>query len=330
MENTAEPTRITPMAQRFRGYLPVVVDVETGGFDWNRHALLELAAVPLDLDENGALVCGETASVHLHPAPGTEIDPKSLEVTGIDLDHPFRFAKQEKDALDHVFAPVRAAVKKHGCQRAILVGHNAHFDLNFLNAAVARVAHKRNPFHPFSVFDTVSLAGVAYGQTVLARAVQAAGFDWNAEDAHSAVYDAEQTARLFCKIVNAWPRHAASTPVAEPEQDTVTMYRPTGPEELALLSRHDFRRWPPRLPEQPIFYPVTNEQYAAEIAERWNIKDSGIGYVTRFRVRKDFMARYPIQKVGGAHHTEWWVPAEELELFNDNIVGTIEVIREFK
>jgi ribonuclease T len=195
----------TPMARRFRGYLPVVVDVETGGFDWNRHALLEIAAVPIDLGDSGLLVMGETCSAHLHPAPGTEIDPKSLEVTGIRLDHPFRFAKQEREALDHVFAPIRAALKKHGCQRAILVGHNAHFDLNFLNAAVARVGHKRNPFHPFSVFDTVTLAGVAYGQTVLARAIQAAGFDWNAEDAHSAVYDAEQTARLFCKIANAWP-----------------------------------------------------------------------------------------------------------------------------
>ena len=206
MENTAEPVRTTPMARRFRGYLPVVVDVETGGFDWNRHALLELAAVPLDLDEHGLLVMGTTSSVHLHPAPGTEIDPKSLEVTGIDLDHPFRFAKHEKEALDHVFAPVRAAVKKHGCQRAILVGHNAHFDLNFLNAAIARVEHKRNPFHPFSVFDTVSLAGMAYGQTVLARAVHAAGLEWDQREAHSAVYDAERTAQLFCIIANAWPR----------------------------------------------------------------------------------------------------------------------------
>jgi ribonuclease T len=197
---------VTPMAQRFRGYLPVVVDVETGGFDCSRHALLEIAAVPIDLDENGLYVLGETASAHLAPAPGTDIDPKSLEVTGIIIDHPFRNAKPEKEALDSVFASVRAAVKKHGCQRAILVGHNAHFDLGFINAAVARVAHKRNPFHPFSVFDTVTLAGVAYGQTVLARAAQAAGLDWNAADAHSAVYDAEQTARLFCKIANAWPR----------------------------------------------------------------------------------------------------------------------------
>ncbi|MGS1078530.1 ribonuclease T [Pseudoxanthomonas beigongshangi] len=203
--NAAELPATTPMARRFRGYLPVVVDVETGGFDWNRHALLELAAVPIELDENGLFVPGQTTSAHLHPAPGLDIDPKSLEITGIVLDHPFRFAKPEREALDHVFAPVRAAVKRHGCQRAILVGHNAHFDLNFLNAAVTRVGHKRNPFHPFSVFDTVTLAGVAYGQTVLARAVQAAGFDWSAEDAHSAVYDAEQTARLFCKIANAWP-----------------------------------------------------------------------------------------------------------------------------
>ncbi len=203
--NAAELPATTPMARRFRGYLPVVVDVETGGFDWNRHALLEVAAVPIELDDNGLFVPGQTTSAHLHPAPGLDIDPKSLEITGIVLDHPFRFAKPEREALDHVFAPVRAAVKRHGCQRAILVGHNAHFDLNFLNAAVARVGHKRNPFHPFSVFDTVTLAGVAYGQTVLARAVQAAGFEWSAEDAHSAVYDAEQTARLFCKIANAWP-----------------------------------------------------------------------------------------------------------------------------
>ena len=202
---TAPAANVSLLTRRFRGYLPVVVDVETGGFDWNRHALLEIAAVPLDVDEHGALVLGEAASAHVVPAPGTDIDPQSLEVTGIDIDHPFRFAKPEREALDHVFAGVRAAVRKHGCQRAILVGHNAHFDLNFLNAAVARTGHKRNPFHPFSVFDTVTLAGVAYGQTVLARAVQAAGFSWSSADAHSALYDAQQTAKLFCTIVNAWP-----------------------------------------------------------------------------------------------------------------------------
>lgn len=212
MTETAVPpspearTSIRKMSDRFRGFLPVVVDVETGGFDWNRHALLEIAAQPIELDDDGALVPGEIASAHLIPAPGTEIDPRSLEVTGIKLDHPFRLAKAEKDALDHVFAAVRNAMRKHGCQRAILVGHNAHFDLNFLNAAVARTQHKRNPFHPFSVFDTVTLAGVAYGQTVLARAVMAAGLPWNGEEAHSAVYDTERTAELFCKIANSWPR----------------------------------------------------------------------------------------------------------------------------
>lgn len=201
---TEVPTTFRKMSERFRGYLPVVVDVETGGFDWNRHALLEIAAIPIELDSDGRFIPGEVACVHLDPAPGTLIDPKSLEITRIDIGHPFRMAKQEKEGLDHIFAAVRAAVRRHNCQRAILVGHNAHFDLNFLNAAVARVEHKRNPFHPFSVFDTVSLAGLAYGQTVLSRAMQAAGLPWNGEEAHSAVYDAERTAELFCKIANAW------------------------------------------------------------------------------------------------------------------------------
>ena len=208
MTDTPAPS-IVPMARRFRGYLPVVVDVETGGFDAARNALLEIAAVPIDLDDDGRYILGETSCTHVVPAPGLDIDPASLAVTGIKLDHPFRLAKPEKDALDHVFAPVRAAVKKHGCQRAILVGHNAHFDLGFINAAVARTGHKRNPFHPFSVFDTVTMAGMAYGQTVLARAATAAGLEWDADEAHSAVYDAEQTARLFCRIANAWPRAQA-------------------------------------------------------------------------------------------------------------------------
>ncbi|BDU19417.1 ADP-ribosylation/crystallin J1 [Dyella sp. GSA-30] len=112
-------------------------------------------------------------------------------------------------------------------------------------------------------------------------------------------------------------------------EDTTVMYRPVGPVELELLRRADFRRWPPRLPEQPIFYPVTNERYAAEIAEKWNVRDSGYGAVTKFCVRTSFMSRYQIQRVGGAYHTEWWVPAEELEELNDNIVGQIEVVREF-
>jgi ribonuclease T len=206
----AAPAPPLPMAQRFRGYLPVVVDVETGGFDCGRHALLEIAAVPIELDAAGRYVPGEVAHAHIAPAPGTTIDPKSLEVTGIKVGHPLRGEVDERTGLDAVFVPVRAAVKRHGCQRAILVGHNAHFDLGFLNAAVARVQHKRNPFHPFSVFDTVTLAGIAYGQTVLARAAIAAGLGWDPQEAHSAVYDALQTARLFCAVANAWPLPASA------------------------------------------------------------------------------------------------------------------------
>ncbi len=110
---------------------------------------------------------------------------------------------------------------------------------------------------------------------------------------------------------------------------TVTLYRPTGPEELRLLEESGFRRWPPRLPEQPIFYPVTNEQYATEIASRWNVDASGSGFVTRFKVRREFMDRYEIQTVGASHHTEWWIPAEHLDELNDSIVGEIEVIARF-
>lgn len=192
------------MHERFRGYLPVVVDVETGGFDCSKHALLEIAAVPIELDDSGRFIPGDVAHAHIAPAHGTQVDPKSLEVTGIKIGHPLRFEVDERTGLDAIFIPVRAAVKKHNCQRAILVGHNAHFDLGFLNAAVARVGHKRNPFHPFSVFDTVTMAGLAYGQTVLARAAMAAGLGWDPKEAHSAVYDTEQTAKLFCTIANAW------------------------------------------------------------------------------------------------------------------------------
>jgi len=191
-------------AERFRGFLPVVVDVETGGFDSERHALLEIAASIVRMDEHGLVHPDPVVSAHVIPFAGSLLDPKSMEVTGIDVTHPFRFAVDEKEALDHIFRPIRTALREFDCQRAILVGHNAAFDIAFLNAAVRRTNHKRNPFHQFSCFDTATLAGLAYGQTVLSRAVQAAGFDWNANEAHSAVYDAERTALIFCDIVNRW------------------------------------------------------------------------------------------------------------------------------
>ena len=190
------------LGERFRGFLPVVVDVETGGFDSERDALLEIAAVVVGMDGQGNLYPCPAVSTHVEPFLGANIEPRSLEITGIDPDNPLRGALPERAALDHIFQAVRAAVREHDCQRAILVGHNASFDLSFLNAAVRRVNHKRNPFHPFSSFDTVTLGGLAYGQTVLSKAVQAAGYSFDGREAHSAVYDAERTAQLFCRIVN--------------------------------------------------------------------------------------------------------------------------------
>jgi len=190
------------MASRFRGFLPVVVDVETGGFNAKTDALLEIAAVMVDYGDGGILTRGETFRYHVKPFEGANMDPASLAINGIDPDHPLRPAIDERDALQRIFREVRRAMRESRCQRAILVGHNAAFDLGFLNEAIERSAIKRNPFHPFSCFDTATLCGVAFGQTVLARAVAAAGFEWDEESAHSAAYDAEITADVFCEIVN--------------------------------------------------------------------------------------------------------------------------------
>lgn len=193
------------MQQRFRGFLPVVVDVETGGFDSKNDALLEVGAVLLDFDDDGQLICTETVHEHIEPFPGAHLDPKALEFTGIKPFNPFRFAKGEKDALNSIFKPIKSAVKQHQCQRAVLVGHNPAFDLGFLQAALERTKLK-SPFHLFTTFDTATLGAVAYGQTVLLRACEAANIDFNADEAHSALYDAKKTAELFCKIVNQWPK----------------------------------------------------------------------------------------------------------------------------
>ena len=204
MNTTDRPAVEAPngIVSRFRGFLPVVVDVETGGFNPATDALLEIAAVLLRLDEDGHLHPDEAVRYHVKPFPGARLDPASLEITGIDPFHPLRPAVDENEALRRVFEVVRKEVKAQNCTRAVLVGHNAFFDLQFVHAAAERNKIKRNPFHPFSSFDTVSLAGLAYGQTVLGRAVTAAGFEWDDSRAHSAAYDAEVTARLFCEIVN--------------------------------------------------------------------------------------------------------------------------------
>lgn len=203
------------IADRFRGFLPVVVDVETGGFNPATDALLEIAAVLLDVDPAGDLQPGEDFRCLVNPFPGANLEPASLQVTGIDPHHPLRPALDEGEALTRIFQPIRRAVRDTGCNRAILVGHNAFFDLQFLNAAVDRVGAKRNPFHPFSSFDTATLAGVAFGQTVLSRAVTAAGFEWDETQAHSALYDAKMTAHVFCKVVNRFRAVFDAAPVDE-------------------------------------------------------------------------------------------------------------------
>lgn len=190
------------MAERFRGYLPVVIDVETGGFNAQTDALLEIAAVLVELDSSGALHPREHVGYQVMPFEQAHIAEKSLEITGIDPYHPLRPAIPEKEALLRVFRTVRREIRRQHCQRAILVGHNAFFDLGFLNAAVERSGIKRNPFHPFSSFDTVTLGGVVLGQTVLARAVKVAGLDYDKTKAHTAAYDASITADLFCYLVN--------------------------------------------------------------------------------------------------------------------------------
>ena len=200
------------ISRRFRGFLPVVVDVETGGFNPDTDALLEIAVVLLDRDEAGRWSQRETRSCHVEPFPGANLDPKALEHNGIIPDHPLRGAKPEREALKHVCEPIRDQLRETGCTRAVLVGHNPAFDLAFVRAAARRANYRRNPFHSFTVFDTATLGGLAYGQTVLAKTAEAAGLVWDALEAHSAIYDAEMTAEVFCRIVNRWDRLAGPPP----------------------------------------------------------------------------------------------------------------------
>jgi len=192
------------LAGRFRTYLPVVVDVETGGFNSNTDAILEIAAVILAMDADGKLTIDQTFFHRIIPFEGANIEEAALKFTGIDPYHPMRIARPEKDVFQTMFKVIRDTMKKSHCKRAILVGHNAHFDHGFINAASERHNLKRNPFHPFSSFDTASLSGLAYGQTVLSRACEAANIEFDDNKAHSASYDAERTAELFCNIVNKW------------------------------------------------------------------------------------------------------------------------------
>ncbi|CAA0092605.1 Ribonuclease T [Halioglobus japonicus] len=192
------------ISDRFRGFLPVVIDVETGGFIASTDAVLEVAASTVRMDEDGLLAVHRTYDFHVQPFEGANIEQSALDFTGIDPYHPFREAVPEEAALEELFNVIRKEIRDQNCTRAILVGHNAHFDAGFINAAAERCGIKRNPFHPFSFFDTATLAGLAYGQTVLAKACAEAGIPFDNNEAHSAAYDAERTAELFCEIVNRW------------------------------------------------------------------------------------------------------------------------------
>lgn len=195
------------IATRFRGFLPVVVDLETGGFDADKHALLELAAVVLDIDSSGNLYKKQTIHSHIQAFPGAKIDPEALKVNGIQPNHPLRIAKEEGKALEELFNILRKHLKETNCSRTIMVAHNAKFDLGFLQAAVKRCKIKNSPFHSFSTFDTVTLGGVMTGQTVLARIAESCGLDYDSKQAHGAKYDAELTADIFCQLVNRWDYH---------------------------------------------------------------------------------------------------------------------------
>ncbi len=189
--------------QRFRGFLPVVVDIETGGVDPERSALLEMCVVLLDMNEEGRFIPQARFFEHVLPFDGAELNPESLAFNHIDPWQPLRFALDEKEALERLFAPINKALKQSKCQRAVLVGHNAWFDLLFVKAAAKRTGVKL-PFHAFTCFDTATLAGLMYGQTVLAKAMKPAGVHFDTREAHSAIYDAEKTAELFCMMMNQW------------------------------------------------------------------------------------------------------------------------------
>ncbi|RZO20957.1 MAG: ribonuclease T [SAR86 cluster bacterium] len=189
------------LKNRFRKYLPVVVDLETGGFDYENSAVLEIAITLIEEEDNQLLV-GETHRYHIEPYDGLIVEDESLEFTKIKLNHPLRNAVSEEIALKELFKIINVHKNKYECSRAILVGHNAHFDLSFLKAATNRNNIKKSPFHSFSVLDTVTLGALATNQTVLAKICESLNVEYDSKEAHSAAYDSDVTAKVFCKIIN--------------------------------------------------------------------------------------------------------------------------------
>lgn len=192
------------LVDRFRGYFPVIIDVETAGFNANTDALLELAAVTVKFDENGLLCADETFHYHINPFEGANLEPAALEFNGIDPHCALRGAIEESEAMKALCKGIRKAQKNADCQRSVIVAHNATFDQSFVNAAIERCNIKRTPFHPFVSFDTTSLAALTLGQTVLVKACRAAGIAFDQSEAHSALYDAQRTTELFCYMVNKY------------------------------------------------------------------------------------------------------------------------------
>ncbi|HGJ5872484.1 ribonuclease T [Arsenophonus apicola] len=197
---------VNTLAKRFRGYYPVVIDVETGGFNAQQDALLEVAAMTLKMDQEGWLEIDEKRHFHVAPFVGANIEATALAFTGIDPTNPLRNAVDEYTALHAIFKMVRKGIKNNDCNRAIIVAHNANFDHSFIMAAAQRANLKRNPFHPFATFDTATLSGLVFGQTILAKACHAAGIPFDGKQAHGALYDTDRTALLFCEIVNKWKK----------------------------------------------------------------------------------------------------------------------------
>lgn len=194
------------LSERFRGFYPVVIDIETSGFDPKHNAILEIAAITLKMDEEGWLSIDQRLQFNVVPFLGAIIEPAAIAFNGIDINNPYRTAVTEKEALETIFQTIRKGIKATECNRAVIVAHNAPFDHGFLMAATERCQIKRNPFHPFATFDTAALSGLVYGHTVLAKACERATIEFDHKQAHSARYDTEKTAHLFCRIVNRWKR----------------------------------------------------------------------------------------------------------------------------
>ncbi len=192
------------IVDRFRGFLPVVIDVECGGINPRKDALLELAAITIKMDEEGFIHPDQEYHYHIIPFEGANLDPAALAFNKIDPFHPFRFAIPEEEMLKTFFAAIRKEYKEKNCTRAVVVAHNAWFDHHFINAAIHRCKIKKHPFHRFTSLDTATLSALVYGQTVLPKALKTANIAYDPAEAHSALYDTRCTAELFCTIVNKW------------------------------------------------------------------------------------------------------------------------------